>query len=184
MRRKKLLITLIALAASLVTLLTQPSIAYYSTLSKATNIVTSGDIQCRIIEKMGDGEFPAEGVYVMPGSIISKKVSVANTGGHPFWLRVKLKNAVDNSTLSADILELDINTSDWIDGGDGYYYYRKTVEPGEETEKLFTQVKVAGSADNRYLGQKVMLTVAAYAVQSEHNDVLTPLEVVGWPAES
>lgn len=183
MRRKKLLISLIALAACLVTLLTQPSLAYYSVLGEATNVITSGEIKCKIIEKMGNGDFPTEGVYVMPGSIISKKVSVKNIGSNPFWLRVKLKNAVDDSTLSADILELDINSKDWINGKDGYYYYNKPVKPGIETEKLFTQVKVAGSADNNYLGKTVKLTVCAYAVQSEYNDAASPLKVAGWPAE-
>lgn len=183
MHRKKLLISLIALAACLVTLLTQPSLAYYSVLGEATNVITSGEIKCKIIEKMGNGDFPSEGVYVSPGSIISKKVSVKNIGENPFWLRVKLKNAVDNSDLSADVLELDINSTDWIDGKDGYYYYNRILQPEEETEKLFTQVKVVGSADNNYLGKTVKLTVCAYAVQSEYNGASSPLNVAGWPAE-
>ena len=184
MHRKKLLISLIALAACLVTLLTQPSLAYYSVLGEATNVITSGEIKCKIIEKMGEGDFPQEGVYVRPGSIISKKVSVKNTGGHPFWLRVKLKNMMDGSDLSADILELDINTTDWTEGGDGYFYYNKPVEPGAETEKLFTQVKIAGSAGNAYSGKSLKLSVCAYAVQSEYNTAASPLEVIGWPAEN
>ena len=183
LRQKKILISLIALAAAVVTLLTQPSLAYYSVLGEATNVITSGEITCKIIEKMGEGDFPEGGVYVEPGSIISKKVSVKNTGGNPFWLRVKLKNAIDGSTLSADILELDINHTDWTDGKDGYYYYNKIVEPGVETEKLFTQVKIVGSADSGYLGKTLKLTVCAYAVQSQNNNASSPLEVAGWPAE-
>ena len=183
MRRSKSLITVIALAAVLVTLLTQPTLAYYSVLGEATNVVTSGDIKCKIIEKMGEGDFPKEGVFVLPGSIVSKKVSVKNIGGNPFWLRVKLKNSIDDETLSADVLELDINSKDWIDGHDGYYYYNKPVQAGVETEKLFTQVKVIGSADNRYRGKTIKLTVCAYAVQSVHNEASSPLEVAGWPAE-
>ena len=183
LRRRKLLIALIALAASLVTLLTQPSLAYFSFLGDATNVITSGEIECKIIEKMGDSDFPSEGVFVIPGSIISKKVSVKNIGENPFWLRVKLKNAINDAALSADILELDINSTDWLDGKDGYYYYNKPLEPGCETEKLFTQVKIAGSADNRYFGKTIKLTVCAYAVQSEYNDASSPLNVAGWPAE-
>ncbi|MBQ0083313.1 MAG: hypothetical protein KBS52_00905 [Clostridiales bacterium] len=183
MRRSKLLISLIALAAALVTLLAQPTLSYYSVLGEATNVITAGEIKCKIIEKMGAGDFPTEGVYITPGSIISKKVSVKNIGENPFWLRVKLKNAVDDTTLSADVLELDINNTDWTYGNDGYYYFNRILEPDEETEKLFTQVKVVGSADNDYIGKTVKLTVCAYAVQSEYNDAASPLEVVGWPAE-
>ena len=184
MYRRKLLISLIAFAAAFLTLFSQPSLAYYSVLGEAVNVITSGEIKCEIIEKMGSGDFPEDGVYIMPGSIISKKVSVKNTGSNPFWLRMKLKNSIDDSTLSADILELDINLKDWIDGEDGYYYYNKPVEPGSETEKLFTQVKVAGSADNRYLGKTIKLTVCAFAVQSEYNDAPSPLDVFGWPGEA
>ena len=183
MPRKKLLISLIALAACLVTLLIQPTLAYYSVMQTTENVITSGEIKCKIIEKMGDSDFPTEGVYVKPGGIISKKVSVKNIGENPFWLRIKLKNAVDNSDLSADVLELDINNTDWIDGNNGYYYYNRILNSDEETEKLFTQVKVAGSADNSYIGKNVKLTVCAYAVQSEYNDASSPLKVAGWPAE-
>ena len=183
MRHKKLLISLTALAAALVTLLTQASLAYYSVLGEATNVITSGEIKCKIIEKMGDADFPREGVYVMPGSVVSKKVSVRNIGQNPFWLRVKLKNAMDGSTVSPDLLELDINSTDWIDGNDGYYYYKTPLEAGAETEKLFTQVKIAGGADNSYYGKTVKLTVFAYAVQSEYMEAASPLEVIGWPAE-
>jgi len=183
MHRSKLLISLIALAAAFVTLLSQPSLSYYSVLGEATNVITSGEINCKIIEKMGDSDFPSEGVYVKPGSIVSKKVSVKNIGENPFWLRVKLINAIDDSIISADVLELDINNTDWIDGKDGYYYYNKPLESGLETEKLFTQVKVVGSADNGYLGKTIKLTVCAFAVQSEYNDASSPLNVVGWPSE-
>ena len=183
MRRKKLLISLIALSACLVTLLMQPSAAYYSVLDDVTNVITSGEIKCKIIEKMGSGDFPEEGVYIMPGSIISKKVSVKNIGENPFWLRVKLKNSIDDSIISPDVLELDINAVEWIDGKDGYYYYHRILQPDEETEKLFTQVKVVGGADNKYIGKTVKLTVCAYAVQSEYMDASSPLDIVGWPAE-
>lgn len=184
MRRKRLFITLIAMAAALVTLLAQPTLAYYSFLGEATNVITSGEIECKIIEKMGSGDFPEKGVCIMPGSIVSKKVSVQNIGAHPFWVRIKLKNSIDDTTLSADIMELDINKTDWIDGGDGFYYYKSPVAPGAETEKLFSQVKIAGSADNAYLGKELKLTVCAYAVQSEYNEASSPLDVAGWPAES
>lgn len=182
-RRKKVLIILIALCGLFLTLLSQEALAYYSVIGEATSVITSGDIRCKIIEKMGEAEFPEEGVYVMPGRIISKRVSVKNVGSNPFWLRVKLVNAIDDATLSADILELDLNRTEWLDGGDGYYYYYRVLQPEEETEKLFTQVKIAGSADNSYLGKTLKLTVSAYAVQSEYNDASSPLKVAGWPAD-
>ena len=82
---------LIAITAILLTVLTQPSLAYYTTIGKATNVVTSGNIELQIHEKTADGsDFPEEGVYVIPGDIVSKQVSVENVCDHPFYLRVKL----------------------------------------------------------------------------------------------
>ncbi len=184
MRRKKLTVAALALAVIIVTLLTQGTLAYYVSVGTAVNVITSGDVQMRIIEKMGDGEFPGDGVYILPGSIVSKKVSVANTGEHPFWLRVKLTDGMDDERLSPDVYELDLNLRDWIAADDGFYYYNKPLQPGAETEKLFTQVKIAGAVDNSYMGKKLSVTVSAYAVQSEYNEADSPLDVVGWPSES
>lgn len=180
MRRRKLLTVVIALAASLVTLLSQESLAYYSVYAETGNVITSGEINIKIIEKMGDGNSSGEGVYIMPGSIISKRVSVLNTGANPCWVRVKLTNGADGEADSDEITDLDINLKDWIAGDDGYYYYSKVLEPGVETEKLFSQIKISGSADSSYLGKILKLTVWAFAVQSEHNEG-DVLHVFGWP---
>ena len=182
MRRNRIKIFLLALAVCMLTVLTQGTLAYYTTTGTAINVTTSGEISAQIVEKLGDAPFPDEGVYVMPGSIISKKVSVVNTGGHPFWLRVKLTDDIDDKTLSSDVMELDLNLRDWIAGSDGFYYYKDQVQPGTETAKLFTHVKIAGDVDNSYLNKKLELTVTAYAVQSEHNGS-SPLSASGWPAE-
>ena len=182
MRHNRIKITLLALAVCLLTVLTQGTLAYYSTVGNSVNVITSGNISAQIVEKMGDAPFPQEGVYIMPGSVISKKVSVINTGGHPFWLRVKLDDAMDDAALSSDVMELDLNLRDWILGEDGYYYYKDQVQPGAETAKLFTRVKIAGDVDNAYFGRTLELSVKAYAVQSEHNGT-SPQDAVGWPAE-
>lgn len=182
MKCKKMKITLLSLVVAVFTIVAQNTVAYYTTTGSAINVVTSGNISAQIIEKMGDSDFPQEGVYVMPGSVISKKVSVINTGNHPFWLRVKITNFIDDEALSPDIVELDFNLDDWINGEDGFYYYKDEVKPGAETEKLFSQVKIAGNVDNAYLNKTVHLNVLAYAVQSENNGT-SPLNAAGWPRE-
>ena len=176
---------LIALAAILVTVLTQPTLAYYTIVGKATNVVTSGDIELLIHEKTADGsDFPAEGVYVIPGDIVSKQVSVENAGGHPFYLRVKLVSGSTNEVLTAeDSLKINIDTTNWT-YLDGFYYYNQILQPGETTPTLFTEVEVVGSkVDKTHIGSTLSLTVNAYAVQSEHNPAEFPWEASGWPAE-
>ncbi len=176
---------LIAIAAILVTVLTQPTLAYYTAVGTATNVVTSGDIRLQIHEKTADGsDFPAEGVYVIPGDIVSKRVSVENVCNHPFYLRVKLVSGTTNEALTPDdCLKLDIDVVNWT-YKDGYYYYNIILQPGETTPTLFTQVEIVGSkVDQTHIGSTLSLTVNAYAVQSENNPAEYPWDASGWPAD-
>ena len=183
--KAKARLLLIALAAILLTVLTQPSLAYYTTIGIATNVVTSGGIELKIHEKTADGsDFPAEGVYIIPGDIVSKQVSVENVCNHPFYLRVKLVSGSDNEALSAEeCLKIDIDTENWT-LLDGYYYYNRILEPGEITPTLFTQVEIVGSqVDQTHIGSVLRLTVNAYAVQSENNHAEHPWNASGWPVD-
>ena len=183
--KAKARLLLIALAAILATVLTQPTLAYYTTIGKATNVVTSGDIQLMIHEKTADGsDFPSEGVYIIPGDIVSKQVSVENVCGHPFYLRMKLVSGSTNQGLTAeDCLKMDIDTANWT-YVDGFYYYNLILEPGQTTPVLFSQVEIVGSkVDRSHIGSTLSLTVNAYAVQSENNPAEHPWDASGWPAE-
>ena len=176
---------LIALAAILATALTQPTLAYYTTIGRATNVVTSGGIQLQIHERTADGsDFPAEGVYIIPGDIVSKQVTVENVCEHPFYLRLKLVSGSSNEALSAEeCLKMDIDTVNWT-YLNGYYYYNRILQPGETTPALFTQVEIVGSkVDQTHIGSMLSLTVNAYAVQSENNPAEHPWDASGWPAE-
>ena len=176
---------LIALAAILMTVLTQPTLAYYTTIGRATNVVTSGSIRLQIHEKTAGGEdFPTEGVYVIPGDIVSKQVSVENVCDHPFYLRIRLVSSTTNEALlPEDAMKLDIDTVNWT-YLDGFYYYNQILQPGQTTPTLFTQVEIIGSqVDRSHIGSTLSLTVDAYAVQSENNPADHPWDAAGWPAE-
>lgn len=183
--KAKARLLLIALAAILITVLTQPTLAYYTYMGKATNVVTSGSIRLQIHEKTADGtDFPTEGVFVIPGDIVSKRVYVGNVCEHPFYLRVSLVASSTNEALTPeDCMKLDINTQNWT-FHDGYYYYNRVLQPGEVTEDLFSQVEIVGSrVDQTHVGSMLGLTVNAYAVQSEHNPAEFPWDASGWPAD-
>lgn len=176
---------LIAIAAILATVLTQPTLAYYTTVGKTTNVVTSGNISLQIHEKTADGsDFPTEGVYIIPGDIVSKQVFIENVCGHPFYLRLQLVSGSTNEALSADdCLRMDINTNDWT-YQEGFYYFNRILQPDEVTPALFTQVEIVGSkVDQTHIGSTLSLTVNAYAVQSENNPAENPWDASGWPAE-
>ena len=183
----KLKIAVVALVAAVFAFIGQPTLAYYQTVGKATNVVTSGNIQFIIHEMTDQGtEFPEEGVYIVPGDIVSKKVSIENDCDHPFYLRVKMVYGIDSQELTAeDCFKLNINEEHWM-FHDGWYYYKGIVAPGETTPQVFSHVEMVGAKiDNSYLGKTLTLTVNAQAVQSENNPVEDGLTYTafGWPAE-
>lgn len=53
--------------------------------------------------------------------------------------------------VGTDLLLENLNTSEWKDGGDGYYYYiKEALEPKKSTTSLFTAVKLSNSLSNQY----------------------------------
>ena len=187
MGKIKLKLLAIALVAILLTFFGQATLAYYSTVGTATNVVTSGNIRFIIRETTDqDKEFPREGVYIVPGDVVSKKVTIENDCEHPFYLRVRMVYGVDSDVLSAeDCFKLNINESDWT-LHDGWYYYNEIVDPDETTPPVFSHVEIVGDkVDNRYLGKTLKLTVDAQAVQSENNPLTNgnTYTASGWPKE-
>lgn len=186
MGKWKLRIAIVCLIAMAMTIISQTTLAFYTVVDTATNVVTSGEIKLKIHEKTASGDdFPAEGVYVIPGDIVSKIVSVENQCSHPFYLRVKLINSADRQTLDPlESLKVNINTEKWILQPDGFLYYTEILQPGQISEPVFTQVEVVGSQLTQdHGGATLLLTVSAHAVQSEHNPAEHPWDASGWPAD-
>lgn len=183
----KLRCLVVSLIAIVITFFMQETYAYYSTVGTATNVITSGNIQFIIHEKTDTGaEFPKDGVYIVPGDVVSKVVTIENDCEHPFYLRVKILYGIDSQELSAEeCFKLDINRKDW-ELRDGWYYYKGVVEPGQTTPEVFSHVEIVGNkVDNAYLGKTLTLTVKAHAVQSENNPVegTDTYTAFGWPEE-
>lgn len=182
---KKLRIIAITVMVIIISLLSQGTLAYYSTSGKASSVVTTGNVKLKLHELDANGApFNPDGVYVMPGDVVDKRVSVENVGSHPFYLRISLVEGVSAEELSAkDCMQLDIDTVNWT-FKDGWYYYNKVVGPGTTTTELFTKVTIVGSKiDREYIDKFLTLKVTAQAVQSENNpiengDVTT---ASGWP---
>lgn len=187
MGKLKMKIFIIALAAMFITFLGQSTVAYYQAFGQTTNVVTTGGIQLMIHEKTDRGNpFPAEGVYIIPGAVVSKQVSIENNCNNPFYLRVKIVYGVNSQELSADeCFKLNINEADW-EYHEGWYYYKGIVEPGQTTSNVFSQVEIDGTqVDSSYIGKILTLTVNAQAVQSQNNPVADgkTYTAAGWPQE-
>lgn len=184
-KRQKKLVAL-ALAILLIAVFSGSTLAYYTVIGTATNVVTSGEIRMQIRETGADGKpFPKEGVVVIPGDTVAKEVTVNNICGHPFWLRVELvqgSSKEQNLSAAKAMQILDLNEKDWTLKGN-YFYYNQILEPGKKTEPLFTKVHISGEAvDQHDVGTALTITVKAEAVQSEHNPAQNAWEASGWPA--
>jgi len=187
MNKIKRKIAVIALVAMLMTLYTQGTLAYESVIGTATNVVTTGRISFAIHETTDKGTaFPEGGVWVEPGDVVSKRVSIENICTHPFYLRVKMNYGVDDEKLSAsDCFSVNVDESMW-QLVDGWYYYKGIVKPGQTTPYMFTEVEVLeGKVNWRYTGRTLTMTVVAQAVQSENNPVsgTDTFKALGWPQE-
>lgn len=185
--KTKMKIAVVCLAFVLFAFMSQPTHAYYQIIGNATNVVTSGNIRFIIHEKTEQGtEFPAEGVYIIPGDVVSKEVSIENDCAHPFYLRVKLIFGTNAQDLTPEeCLKLNINSEYW-QLYDGWYYYKGVVKPGETTPNVFSHVEIVGSkVDAHHIGKTLSLTVNAQAVQSENNPITDGITYTasGWPKE-
>lgn len=110
-------------------------ISYAFLIDKAyrSNSFTVGETVIEVTEEFSP---PDE---LIPGDAFVKKPWITNTGNLPAFIRAQIAF----SNLSAqDFCELDLNTADWNDGGDGYYYYKSLLQPGEKTKPLFTTVTI------------------------------------------
>ena len=112
------------------------TLAYFTSENTAHNVITSGGVNIEVVEKTQgkDGvlvDFPKEGVRgVMPGSDVSKIVSVKNTGESEAWIRVQVESvikAADGADLPLTIENVGPVMTYTVGGGwslgeDGYYY--------------------------------------------------------------
>lgn len=162
------------------------TLAYFTAENTAHNVITTGGIDIALQEWSDEQKvtpFPENGIDdVMPGTSVTKIVEVKNTGSNEAYIRVKVdKNiALDGEgDPDLDLLELDLNTENWTEGEDGYYYYNEALAPDGVTEPLFTKVTFAGSMNNIYQNSSASVDVTAYAVQVANNGD-TALEANGW----
>ena len=173
------------------------TLAYFTDEETAHNIITSGSVNIEVIEKThGDNDvlidFPKDGIKgIMPGKTVSKIVQVKNTGNNEAWIRIKVESLItdtagnelpsviydDNPVIKYSILE------GWLDGGDGFYYYKSPLKPNEMTDALFKEVKFNPMMGNEYQNCTANIIINAYAVQTANNPIPdggSVIDIKGW----
>lgn len=183
MKKKILLLALIAVFAGLCV---GGTYAYFTISEVERNVITAGNIKVELVEKDAEGNDFEDVDGVLPGSEVAKVVTVENTGDNPCWVRIAVDKAIElkdgvEGEPDTGLLTLDLDTENWTEK-DGFYYYKKALEPGKATEPLFTKVAFNGVMGNVYAGCKAIVTVQAQAVQTTHNGSAVE-EALGWPED-
>lgn len=169
------------------------SLAYFTAEETVRNVITSGAVHIQVVERQRTDEglkpCPPAAIPVMPGSEVSRIVSVQNLD-EPVWVRMTYTVTVldaDGAELNLtpaeldQLLTIDTDTVSWS-CQDGWWYYAHALAAGEEAGPLFTEVAFSGSGmGNAYQNCTVIIDVVAQAVQKIHNGD-TVMDAAGWPA--
>ncbi len=191
MKRKIALIGVIVLCLAI---MGSGTIAYFTAEDDAHNVITTNGIGIHIVEKTKgeDGvlvDFPEEGIHGgLPGTTVSKIVSVMNDGEATAWIRVRVTQEVTGEdgrelpiTLKdgTPVMTYTVDSSKWMEK-DGWYYYRLPVDAGASTDTLFEEVQFAPFMGNEYQASTMNQNVYAQAVQTDNNGN-TVMDAQGWP---
>lgn len=147
MRKKRQLIWF--MAGCFVMLLIGSSFAFWSGKIEHTNELKADQVNAKINEIFEQGSNPTGNV--------EKRVSFKNNSTNASFLRVSYAetwkkengdevNVLNNQLNGADVATKNWkngfaqNSERWQDGGDGWFYYKKILKPGETTEEVLDSI--------------------------------------------
>lgn len=181
------------------------TVAYFTDNQTAHNVISTGMVGIEVVEQQEqDGvlvDYPKEPITdVMPGSSVSKIVTVKNVGSDGAWIRISVEKSLtmaenapeklpEGEKPDLELLKLDCNTEPQKDGywilEDGWFYYSRPLNPGESTAPLFRSVEFSADMSNAYQGCTAHILVNAQALQSRNNELTEGgrlSQLPGWPA--
>lgn len=98
----------------------------------------------------------------------NKNVKVASRGTKRTYLRVSLFPEWSEPSLPTSNVKLNLNLNDWVDGGDGFYYYKYYLTQDQETSFLLQSVTFS-SIGPEYKGKTLTIKALAEGVQTTHD---------------
>lgn len=184
MKKRIFALSVVAMCLSILASIT---LAYFTDVGTARNVITSGSIKVELQEwsDTGNGLVPFEDIDgVLPGMEISKIVQVKNNGGQSAWVRVSADKSIHlaegvTGDVDLSLISYDLNTEFWSEK-DGFYYYNTILQPNEVTEPLFTKVIFSATMSNMYQNSTAVIDVTAQATQVANNGT-SALDAAGWP---
>ncbi len=188
-------VSIIITAAALVALIVVGStLAFFTSQGTVQNTITTGDVKITLTEpKFKDSGVQDGNVIYMhditPGQSIVKDPTITNTGSHDAYIRCKLditglnfdENEDNAATRKIQLLSgIDINSTDWVQANDGYYYYQTKLATGDNV-KFFENVKIPEEWDNAFASKSFSINVTAEAIQADNfTPHRTNAHIDGW----
>lgn len=177
LRRPKRLATLLVSLVLVLGVAVGGTVAFLSTRTDSKeNTFTPSKVTCAVTETFNNN--------------VKSNVAVKNTGDTTAFIRAAInvtwmKDAeagteygAANQTVSAKVpvkdtdysIKLADNTN-WIQGADGYYYYKQPVNPQDSTEVLIEECKLQNNASVPD-GYHLSVEIVASAIQSAPDSVV------------
>lgn len=192
MKRKLLLLSVMVICIAIAA---AGTLAFFNGDATAHNVITTGKVAIKVDEyaqydaadTAKREEFTNNQTGIMPGTTVNKIVVVSGEDGTAdAWVRVKFTKSIQlaagkQGEVNLDLIELNIG-ADWIDGKDGWYYYKEAVKAGQEAAPALRSVQFATTMGNAYQGATATVDVLAQAVQCANNGT-SALTASGWPAD-
>lgn len=171
LRRPKRLATLLVSLLLVLGVAVGGTVAFLSTRTdRKVNTFTPSKVTCEVTETFNDN--------------VKSNVAVQNTGDTTAFIRAAINvtwmsnQDAANQTVSAKVpvkdtdysIKLADNTN-WIEGADGYYYYKLPVNPQDSTEVLIEECKLQNNASVPD-GYHLSVEIVASAIQSAPDSVV------------
>lgn len=156
----------IAVAAAVA--LASVAVAFMLRRAEVQSDFTPAIVTCAVHEKVNGVEYTAAQSPVA-GSVKSD-ITAENTGSTAVFLRLRLSacwvDAKGNTTGTPSALPQITLRQNWLDAGDGLYYYELPVKPGESTAVLCEPMRMGTSVSPTGAAVYQQVTVLAEAVQA------------------
>lgn len=155
---------MIAVAAAVA--LASVAVAFMLRRAEAQIDFTPAVVTCAVHEKVNGAEVTGSAAS---GSVKSD-ITAENTGSTTVFLRLRLSacwvDAKGNTTGTPSALPQITLRQNWLDGGNGLYYYALPVEPRQSTTALCEPMRMGTSVSPTGAAVYQQITVLAEAVQA------------------
>lgn len=182
----------IAIATIILTITTVASLAYLTSKESVKNSFGIGKIEATVVENFDENNAKD----LSTNKSIEKTVAVTNTGKNPEIVRViinpqwKGKSNDNNIPVSAsNQVKLNFRKgfeNDWIEGKDGYYYYKHILKPknnntgsseGDESktstllESVSINKNITDEEKKEFSNRELVVNVSAEAIQVNYDAI-------------